>query len=158
MVNAAEAPPAAAGFGAPGFKEPARIDEVHAEADGQHAQVEDVQARVDEVLAWLDAHGFVCDQRFAESRAHARSGRFGNVRIRQELAQHHVVLTAQAQQALAATEQGRAEGVRARKFSAPPATAAEAARQGRFLVARGFSGDVVRQVLRQAARRRSDPD
>ena len=110
--------------------------------------------RVEALLDWLEAHRYLSEQRFAESRIHTRSGRFGNLRIRQELAQHGVNLTDEARQALQGTELDRARSVWHRKFArvanlgAP--TASDRAKQARFLTARGFSPEVVRQVLRDA--------
>ena len=51
------------------------------------------------------------------------------------------------------SELDRACAVWARKFAGPPADAAARARQGRFLVGRGFSPEVVRRLLRQVAER-----
>jgi len=116
----------------------------------------DPQIEVDAVLRWLDEKRFLSVERFVESRVGARSPRFGNLRIRQELAQHGVELSAEANQALVRSELDRAVAVRSRKFSEPPTDARECARQARFLAARGFSADVVRRVLRDAARD-SDP-
>ena len=118
----------------------------------------DVSAEVDAVLDWLEAKRLLSNERFAEVRIHARAPRFGNLRIRQELARHDVTLTPEAQQALGDSELERARTVRARKFAAGPATPAEQARQARFLGARGFSPDVIRKVLRDAARRTDEPD
>ena len=111
----------------------------------------DLPAQVDAVLDWLEASRFLSNERFAEARINTRSSRFGNLRIRQELARHELTLSPEAQQALAASELERARAVRARKFAARPATPAEQARQARFLGARGFSPDVIRKVLRDAA-------
>lgn len=110
----------------------------------------DAETRVDALLDWLEAHRFLSAERFAESRVHARAARFGNLRIRHELARHEVALAPEVQQQLADSELARARAVRARKFPAPPATATESARQARFLGARGFSSDVIRRVLREA--------
>ena len=95
-------------------------------------------------------------ERFVESRVHARSSRFGNLRIRQELKQHQVALSPEAAQALAASELQRARDVRARKFAEAPASAAERAKQARFLAARGFSPEVIGRVLRAPGRRDDD--
>jgi regulatory protein len=116
----------------------------------------DLPTRVEAVLDWLEAGRFLSNERFAEARVNARAPRFGNLRIRQELARHEVTLTREAQQALADSESKRARAVRDRKFDAPPATAAEHARQARFLGARGFSTDVIRRVLRDAGRSAED--
>jgi regulatory protein len=109
--------------------------------------------RVDALLDWLEAHRHLSQERFIESRVHARSARFGNLRIRQELKQHELVLPAEAARALQDTELQRARRVRERKFDALPEGNAECARQARFLAGRGFSPDVIRRVLRGADRR-----
>ena len=111
-------------------------------------------ARVEAVLDWLEAHQYLSQQRFAESRVNARASRFGNLRIRQELRQHQVALSPDAALALKESELRRAHAVRERKFAGWPASAAERAKQGRFLAGRGFSPDVIGRVLRGPA----DPD
>ena len=113
-------------------------------------------ARVDAVLDWLEAHQHLSQERFVESRIHARAPRFGNLRIRQELKQHQVVLPPHAAQVLRETELERARAVRERKFGAPPANVGERARQARFLAGRGFSPDVIWRVLRASARSTDD--
>lgn len=105
--------------------------------------------RVEAVLDWLEAHRFQSQTRFVESRVHARSARFGNLRIRHELRQHELGLPDEAAQALAETELERAGTVRERRFGAvPPASAADRARQSRFLAGRGFSPEVIGRVMR----------
>jgi regulatory protein len=114
---------------------------------------EGAAAQVDELLDWLEAHQYLSQARFVESRVHARAARFGSRRIEQELAQHGVALDAGARQRLRETELERARDVWRRKYGrgeTPPAAAdpAERARQMRFLAARGFSADVVQRVVR----------
>jgi regulatory protein len=106
--------------------------------------------QVEAVLDWLQAHRYLCEERFTESRVHARASRFGNLRIRQELAQHGVALTAEAAQQLKDSEFARAREVWSRKFGHVAADATERARQLRFLTGRGFSSDVVRRVVQGA--------
>jgi regulatory protein len=122
------------------------------------AETEDAAARVEAVLDWLEANGYLSQERFVESRVHARSARFGNLRIRQELKQHQVALGPEAAQALKDSELQRARAVRARKFASWPATAAERARQGRFLAGRGFSPEVIGRALRGGPDAADDPD
>jgi regulatory protein len=110
-------------------------------------------ARVEAVLDWLETHKYLSNERFAESRVHARSARFGNLRIRQELKQHQVSLPPEASQALASTELERGREVCARKFSERPANALERAKQARFLAARGFSPEVISRILRPSTHR-----
>lgn len=133
----------------------ARALVAQAQAGASTASVEapppgEVMARVTEVLDWLEANRYLSQQRFAESRIHVRAARHGNLRIRQELAQHGITLGADAAQALKASEFDRAREVWSRKFAAPAADAAARARQARFLSSRGFSPETVRRVLRAA--------
>ncbi len=113
----------------------------------------DAAEAVADALVWLQAQGYLSDTRFTQSRVHVRAARFGNLRIRQELAQHQVVLTPEAAQALRDSEFERALAVFQRKFgNVPTSNASETAKQARFLTQRGFSSDVVRQVLRAIAK------
>ncbi len=129
------------------------------EADASAAELATGAAeRLDALLDWLVANHYLSEQRFAESRVQARASRFGNLRIRQELSQHGVGLSAIAESSLKDTELARARAVWARKFSGRPATPAEHARQARFLAGRGFPGDLIRQVLRQPSRADTDDE
>ena len=112
------------------------------EGDRRHAEVE-------ALLDWLEANRYLSAERFAESRVHAREARFGNRRIRAELAQHGVALSPEVSQALAESELQRAAAVRERRFQEPPRDAAERAAQARFLAGRGFSPEVIQRVLRR---------
>jgi regulatory protein len=119
----------------------------------------DWPAAVDATLDWLIAQGYLSDARFVQSRVHVRAQRYGNLRIRQELAGHQVELSPEAASALQASEADRAREVHARKFANPPGSAAEAAKQARFLTQRGFSTEVVRRVLRNVAKQPTEnPD
>ena len=120
-----------------------------------HAQKDEAEAgaaveQVEAVLDWLQANRYLCEERFVESRVHARASRYGNLRIRQELAQHGVALTAEATQQLKDSELARAREVWSRKFGQPAADAAERARQMRFLAGRGFSSEVIRRAVQGA--------
>jgi regulatory protein len=109
----------------------------------------DPAGEVDALLAWLIAHRYLSDARFVESRVNARVARYGNLRIRQELGQHGAALDAATAERLRDSELSRARAVWVRKYGSEPATsAAERARQMRFLAGRGFSADVVRRVIR----------
>ena len=105
------------------------------------------ESEIDALLEHLVAQGYLSHERFVESRLHARSARFGNRRIEQELRQHGVKLDADTQAQLRATEVARAREVWRKKFGAPARDAAGRARQARFLAARGFSADVVHKIV-----------
>jgi regulatory protein len=111
---------------------------------------EEAEAQVEAVLAWLAQHQYLSEERFVESRIHVRAARYGNLRIRQELAQHGVALSDEASRQLKDSETDRAREVWSRKFGQPAQDAPERAKQMRFLAARGFSGEAIRRVLRDA--------
>jgi len=117
-----------------------------------------VAARLDGLIDWLRAHSYLSEERFIESRVHARASRYGQMRIRQELAQHGLTLGDEAAQALRNSEVERAAEVLARKFPQAPATAAERARQARFLAGRGFAADVIARLIRRRENHRRDAD
>ena len=123
------------------------------ETDGPAEDERDAEAgeaAIDALLESLAADGYLNENRFVESRLHLRAGRFGTQRIQQELAQHGLRLDAEQQDALRSTELERAREVWLKRFGPEPATApAEQARQTRFLLARGFAGDIVRRLLRR---------
>ncbi len=108
----------------------------------------EVEAGVDALLGWLQAHQYLDETRFIESRLRTRTARHGNLRIRQELAQHGLRLAPQEEQALKESELARAKAVWSRKFGAVAADAAGRARQARFLAGRGFSAEVIHRLLR----------
>lgn len=112
------------------------------EGDRRHAEVE-------ALLDWLEVNRYLCAERFVESRVHAREARFGNRRIRAELAQHGVALSPEVAEVLAGSELQRAAAVRARRFQALPRDAAERAAQARFLAGRGFSPEVIQRLIRR---------
>ena len=117
--------------------------------DADQPDAPDPGPEIDALLDWLTAHRHLSEARFVESRVHARSQRFGNRRIAQELAQHGVALDAGMAEELKGSEIGRARAVWSRKFGpTPPADAASRARQMRFLAGRGFSVEVIRRVVR----------
>jgi regulatory protein len=126
-------------------------DAVARDVDAESAKAAAL-TRVEVLLDWLEASRYLSTQRFAESRVHARAARFGNLRIRQELAQHQVVLSVEAEQALKDTELERARAVWSARFQRGPGGAAERAKQARFLAGRGFAAEVVYRLLRDVER------
>jgi len=111
-----------------------------------HAQpADDLEALLDD----LARRKLLSDERYAESRAHVLSRKFGAARIAHELRAKGVndELAEQAEKTARATEVERAQTVWRRKFPAGPKTREERAKQMRFLQSRGFSFDVIRSVL-----------
>ena len=104
---------------------------------------------VEQALAQLEAKGLVNDARVVETLVNRRSGKLGASRLRQELQAKGVSaeLVAETMAGLKDTELARAQAVWQKKFGQLAATSAERNKQARFLASRGFSGDVVRQVV-----------
>ncbi len=89
------------------------------------------------------------DDRYAEARANALGRKFGATRIAWELRAKGVgdAAIAQATRAVRATELARARAAWEKRFGSPPRSAAERAKQVRFLQGRGFSFDTIRRVI-----------
>ena len=104
---------------------------------------------VEQALAHLEAKGLVNDARVVETLVNRRSGKLGATRLRQELQAKGVSaeMVAETMAGLKGTELARAQAVWQKKFGQLAATSAERNKQARFLASRGFSGDVVRQVV-----------
>ena len=115
-------------------------------------------AEIEPLLDRLEAEGLLSNERFAESRVHARQSRFGVLRIKNELGRHQVALPAELEHALAESELERARAVRARRFAALPRDAAERAAQSRFLLARGFAPELVHRLMRAVGRAPADAE
>lgn len=110
-----------------------------------HAPVEDVAALVET----LRRENLLSDARYAEALARARDGRHGSVRLRADLRAQSVPQE-QCEAVLASARARDLEAARAlwqRKFGRAPADASERARQMRFLAARGYPAEVIRQVV-----------
>jgi len=101
-----------------------------------------------QALDELEAKGFICEQRVLESVLHSRATRLGTRRVRQELQAKGVSEQglAEAVARLRDTELARAREVWRKKFGQLATEPKERARQARFLLARGFAGEVVRRV------------
>jgi len=106
--------------------------------------------QVEQLLDALVARGWLSEARFAESRSHILSRKFGSRKIEYDLRSRGVsdeVVERSVKQA----RKSEMENCRAAwqtKFGTLPQNAAERGRQMRFLAGRGFSADAVRQVLK----------
>ncbi|MDO9381981.1 MAG: recombination regulator RecX [Hyphomicrobiaceae bacterium] len=121
-----------------------------AELERKLARHEEEPGTLARALDELAAKDFISEARVVQSVLHLRAPRMGAARVRQELAHKGIApeAIAEAVASLRDTELPRAREVWRRRFDAPPADATERARQARFLLARGFPGAVVAQVLR----------
>ncbi len=101
------------------------------------------------LLEDLSRRRLLSDERYAESRAHSLSRKYGSARIAHELRARGVEkeLALAASKVVRETELERAREVWRRKFRDPPRTRGERAKQMRFLQSRGFSFDAIRAVV-----------
>ncbi|TXT40735.1 MAG: regulatory protein [Comamonadaceae bacterium] len=131
-----------------------------AELERKLARFEEEPGSLALALDDLQAKGFISEQRVLESVLNRRAGKLGAQRIKQELQAKgldpQAVIHAVAE--LRNTELARAQAVWAKKFAAPAQDASEAARQMRFLAARGFEGEVIRRVVKGGVVEMSDQD
>lgn len=129
----------------------ARREHARAELARKLAPHAESAEQLEALLEDLSERRLLSDERYAEMRLNARASRFGNARLAYEL-RTQGVSEELVEAALASTEQEltRARQVWAQKFgkegNAPDA--AGRARQMRFLLSRGFSGETIRRVLR----------
>jgi regulatory protein len=105
--------------------------------------------QVEQALAQLEAKGLVDDTRVAETLVNRRAGKLGGMRLRQELQAKGVSpeLVAETMAGLKDSELARALAIWQKKFGHVATDAATRNRQARFLATRGFSSDVVKQVV-----------
>ncbi|MBI5926082.1 MAG: recombination regulator RecX [Aquabacterium sp.] len=106
--------------------------------------------QIEQALDDLEGRGLLSAQRFADSMLHRKAAKFGAARLQAELAQHQLPpdIAREATQALRETEFERAHALWVRRYGEIPETPEDKARQMRFLAGRGFSGDVIRRVVR----------
>ncbi len=128
----------------------AQREHARAELRRKLAPHEETEGQLDALLDALQAQGLLSDERAAASLVHRRAARLGTQRLRQELQAKGLDASTvdAALDGLGGTELERARALWERKFGAPAPDAAGRARQMRFLLARGFSADTVRRVVR----------
>ena len=104
------------------------------------------------LLDTLEQRGFLSAERMLEQVIHMRKSKFGSQRIVHELREKGIAenLIAAALPNIRETEQESAREVWRKKFGTMPADAKELGRQMRFLMGRGFTAEVIHQVLRHA--------
>ncbi|MEY4266227.1 MAG: hypothetical protein RIS90_762 [Pseudomonadota bacterium] len=120
-----------------------------AELERKLARFEEVPGSLAQALDELEAMGFISAPRVIASLLHRRADKLGNARLRQELQQKGLepALVGAAMAELQGSEAERALAVWRKKFGTPATDVQEAARQARFLAARGFAAETIRRVV-----------
>ena len=110
------------------------------------------QEVISAVLDKLEQHGYLSAERLVEQVMHTRRHKFGSQRIVHELKEKGIAehLIAAALPDLKETELDAACDVWKRKFSRLPDNIKERGKQVRFLMGRGFSLEIIHQVLSRA--------
>ena len=118
------------------------------------ARYADENDDIEALLDWLEVNKFLSQSRFSESLINRRAQRFGNSRILSELQIHGIEdeVLESIKANLATDEDVRAIDVWRKKFNHPPTSAAERAKQMRFLQQRGFSHRAIQAAIRAAER------
>ncbi|MFQ6332905.1 recombination regulator RecX [Methylophilus sp. 3sh_L] len=116
---------------------------------GYAEEADDIAA----LIADFTARGWLSDARYAEQMVHARQAKFGTARVAHELREKGVddALISEAIAGLQDNEVERASEVWRKKFKAAPTTREEWAKQARFLQSRGFTFEVIKQILNRHA-------
>ena len=122
------------------------------ELERKLAQHEEVPGELTKALDELQVRDFINDGRVVDSLVNRRSGKLGSARIKQELAQKGLSgeVVAEALAGLKDSELSRAQEVWRKKFGSLPTDPQTRAKHMRFLLTRGFSAEVVRQVVQGA--------
>ncbi len=142
-------------FGAPSLKGRAlrllsQREHSRAELERKLRKYEEEPGTLARALDELAAKDFISEARVVQSVLHQRAARMGAARVRQELLHKGIApaAVAEAVAGLQVSELERAREVWLRRFGVAPTDQTERARQVRFLMARGFAGEVVAKVLR----------
>ena len=106
---------------------------------------------LESLLDSLEQKKQLSNERFAAERARVLSRKFGAARIRQDLKSKGVDRET-IDRISSEGELERASAILSRKYRAPPLTREERAKRMRFLQSRGFSSEIIFQLLSARAR------
>jgi regulatory protein len=109
----------------------------------------DENDEVDTLLDHLQEKNWLSDNRFTEEWVRQRSIRYGRQRLQYELKQKGVAaeLIESSLDAYSEDELERARQVWQKKYGTPALTLQDKAKQMRFLQYRGYSWDIIRQIV-----------
>lgn len=110
---------------------------------------EEEPGQLESLLDDLQAKGFISEERVVASVLNRRAASLGGARLRQELNAKGLApeLVRNAVAQLQHSEAERAQTLWQKRFGSPPTDQKQWARQMRFLLARGFTSDIVRRIV-----------
>ncbi len=112
-----------------------------------HAESEE---QINQVIQQLLDKNLLSNERFVESLILRKSNQYGVKRLSQELAMHHIDAETKADflKPLQSSELERAQALWERKFGVIATEQKEIARQMRYLMSRGFNGELVFRIIK----------
>lgn len=115
---------------------------------------EEEPGQIEHLLDDLQAKGFISEERVVASVLNRRAASLGSARLRQELQAKGLApeLVRDAVAQLKDSEPERAQELWRKRFGGAPTDTKQWARQVRFLIARGFSAEIVRRIVPAPAR------
>jgi len=124
----------------------ARREHSRAELERKLAPHAESAGALQALLEQLEQKKQLCNERFAEQRAHVLARKYGPARIRHDL-KAKGISPELVGRVSAAGELETARAILRRKYRAPAATREERARRARFLQGRGFSPEVIHRLV-----------
>jgi regulatory protein len=123
-------------------------------AENPETAEDDIQAILDD----LKKRGWLSDARFTEQLIHARKSKFGTLRVANELREKGIdeFLIEEALEEFKPNEFENALKICKKKFTEPPNSREDWAKQARFLQSRGFSFETIKKVLNQRTKDTKD--
>lgn len=109
------------------------------------------QEEIDNLLSQLKEKNWLSDERFAEAWIKHRGVKYGKQRLRHELQQKgvHTELISDSLDRYLEDELTQARAVWQKKYGTKAKTPQERAKQMRFLQYRGYSWDIIRQIINE---------
>jgi regulatory protein len=125
----------------------ARREHSRAELTRKLAPFAESAQALEALLNELQARKQLSEERYAETRAHWLSRKYGAAKIREDLKAKGVHDKVVEQVLPAGDEIEKARAILARKYREAPTTREEKAKRARFLQSRGFSYDVIHRLF-----------
>jgi regulatory protein len=109
-----------------------------------HAESSDL---LEKLLSELENRKQLSDERYAQTRAHSLSRKYGAAKIRHDLRSRGISDDISGRASSDTNDLETAKKILNRKYREPAATREEKAKRARFLQGRGFSFDIIRRLI-----------
>src|SRR5258706_13332055 len=102
---------------------------------------------LEKLLSDLENRKQLSDERYAQTRAHSLSRKYGVAKIRHDLRSRGISDDISGRASSDSNDLETAKKILHRKYREPAATREEKAKRARFLQGRGFSFDIIRRLI-----------